>query len=395
MAFTALDLSLTSKYNSRMPEVLEVFMMIYMLGGNFSASSPSAVRHARDAFGRQVKDWSEVKDWMTSIQKKLYPDETTFLDFEAAGRVVEEIGASYGDYNRKECGSLKNALLDVESQKAGRVRLSDFYKKGLNGVFSFNEKVDYLRVLGAIDESDPLQPHVIIPNYVASRPNCMVASSFYVICCRNECEDLMAKLENAIGAEMSTPEQVLLLTGGLSTDTVEAPRSLSASLIQRLHSIADSSGGQVPLHGRLFAQWMHHAFPRECPYPHTDKTNPQTPDEWMRETGQDTASASREEIMAHVTQDSAAARKPTGEAARKHHHFEENELPWSEAEELLLPLRVQPRGLLHKLAIFAVMFSMVSGVVWTSTSSLLYEGGFAQATKGGSGDIFKDAGKLA
>ncbi|OLP24478.1 hypothetical protein AK812_SmicGene48940, partial [Symbiodinium microadriaticum] len=22
-----------------------------------------------------------------------------------------------------------------------------------------------------------------------------------------------------------------------------------------------------PLHGRLFAQWMHYAFPHECPYP--------------------------------------------------------------------------------------------------------------------------------
>jgi len=24
----------------------------------------------------------------------------------------------------------------------------------------------------------------------------------------------------------------------------------------------------VPLHGRLFTQWLHFAFPHECPYPH-------------------------------------------------------------------------------------------------------------------------------
>merc|ERR1719281_2166442 len=24
----------------------------------------------------------------------------------------------------------------------------------------------------------------------------------------------------------------------------------------------------VQLHGRLFAQWLHYAFPHECPYPH-------------------------------------------------------------------------------------------------------------------------------
>ena len=37
---------------------------------------------------------------------------------------------------------------------------------------------------------------------------------------------------------------------------------------ERLHQIAESQGGFVPLHGRLFAEWLHYAFPRECPYPH-------------------------------------------------------------------------------------------------------------------------------
>merc|ERR1712087_285833 len=32
--------------------------------------------------------------------------------------------------------------------------------------------------------------------------------------------------------------------------------------------IASAHGGSVPLHGRLFAQWLHYAFPRECPFPH-------------------------------------------------------------------------------------------------------------------------------
>jgi len=37
----------------------------------------------------------------------------------------------------------------------------------------------------------------------------------------------------------------------------------------QLREIAKASpGGMVPLHGRLFAQWLHYAFPRECPFPH-------------------------------------------------------------------------------------------------------------------------------
>ena len=36
----------------------------------------------------------------------------------------------------------------------------------------------------------------------------------------------------------------------------------------RLDEIASLHAGPVPLHSRLFRQWMHHAYPRECPYPH-------------------------------------------------------------------------------------------------------------------------------
>merc|ERR1712048_1223009 len=44
---------------------------------------------------------------------------------------------------------------------------------------------------------------------------------------------------------------------------------LSPGMKDQLHDIARASpGGLVPLHGRLFAQWLHYAFPRECPFPH-------------------------------------------------------------------------------------------------------------------------------
>merc|ERR1719262_1980276 len=114
---------------------------------------------------------------MSSVKQLIHPSGP--LDFNTTARIVEAIGEHYGTYNAKECGKLKSELLDIESKKAGRVRLTEFYKKGLTGVFEFNEKIDYLRTLGALDESDPAQPHVILPNYVAARPNCLVASSFY------------------------------------------------------------------------------------------------------------------------------------------------------------------------------------------------------------------------
>ena len=34
-------------------------------------------------------------------------------------------------------------------------------------------------------------------------------------------------------------------------------------MVSQLQSIAKEHGGQVPIHGRLFAQWLHYVFPRE------------------------------------------------------------------------------------------------------------------------------------
>merc|ERR1719473_1026812 len=39
-------------------------------------------------------------------------------------------------------------------------------------------------------------------------------------------------------------------------------------MIGQLEKVAKSNGGMVPLHGRLFAQWLHYVFPHECPFPH-------------------------------------------------------------------------------------------------------------------------------
>merc|ERR1719401_708419 len=58
----------------------------------------------------------------------------------------------------------------------------------------------------------------------------------------------------------------------MPSSTVPADRELHPILVARLEEIAKHHGGRVPLHGRLFAQWMHHAYPRECPYPHLSGT---------------------------------------------------------------------------------------------------------------------------
>merc|ERR1712151_922302 len=108
----------------------------------------------------------------------------------------------------------------------------------------------------------------------------------------------MGRVEHAVAAPSASPSQIAGLVASLRSDTVDAPRILPVSLVTRLHEIADHHGGQVPLQGRLFAQWMHHAYPLECPYPHVaGSTSSLTPDEWLDESGAEEFAAPHEEVM--------------------------------------------------------------------------------------------------
>ena len=76
--------------------------------------------------------------------------------------------------------------------------------------------------------------------------------------------------------------------------------------------VADHHGGRVPLHGRLFAQWMHLAYPMECPFPHlAGATNPDKALEWAERTGQ-SATLDEPEMWQHI--EKAPAHSASGDS---------------------------------------------------------------------------------
>merc|ERR1719356_2423717 len=245
--------------------------------------------------------------------------------FDSSVAFVQELAHHFGSFQDLECKSLKNKLVEMEHRGTGRVRLSRFYAGGVNGDWTLSESVDYLRNLGVLDETDPSRPSVVISNYMTSQTNCLTASGFYSVCCSDECEGLRQRLEQDIAAPTAEASQIAKLVSALHSDTVDAPRNLSTALLDRLHGIAKLHGGQVPLHGRLFAQWMHHAYPRECPFPHVSgTTNPMSPDDWMDHMGIDNVEASMEEMQLHHS-------KPEQETSDE----DDTALPWIHVEELL------------------------------------------------------------
>jgi len=270
--------------------------------------------------------WNATTEFSHGVRRDVIntANMTDPLTFDSTARVAEEIGERYGRFQDGECRDLKASLVKLGDQGVGRVLLKDFYGGSLKGHWQFSESADYLRELGALDESDPARVSVIVPNYVYSPSNCLATSSMYSACCIDECEAILGRVEREVSAPDADPQRILEIVSTLSSASVEAPRILPSMLMSRLDDVARHHGGRVPLHGRLFSQWLHHAFPRECPYPRVTGTKrPLTAAEFTAEGKSLTASRSEREGHAFGTQAELRSKK-TANAG----------LQWEQEEEL-------------------------------------------------------------
>merc|ERR1719382_1641270 len=283
-------------------QIVEAYMAVYILGGNISAMPAAEVHSSARAIAQVYPTWPHTQEWVRAVYDEAIPhDRREAVTFDDVVGVVEEVGERYGRWQNTECLDLKSKLGGYGDTVTGRVRLADFYSGAVrDGHWQFTESVAYLRELGALDESDPENPRVIISNYINSPSNCVASSSYYSVCCINECEALLGDLEEKVGTADAKPGEISALVAALPSATREAGRKLSEPLLAKLQEVADHHGGRVPLHGRLFAQWMHYAYPRECQYPHASGTTaPMKAEEWYAKTGMD-PSMSVDEMKAHV-----------------------------------------------------------------------------------------------
>merc|ERR1711920_995523 len=117
------------------------------------------------------------------------------------------------------------------------------------------------------------------------------------VCCIDECEASLGQIERKIAAPEATPERIAEIVSNLPSSTVDAPRELPASLRSRLDEIA-LPNGRVVIHARRFLQFLHHAFPRECNFPHVTGTiRPLTAKEWRKEMNLTSVKATKEEVQ--------------------------------------------------------------------------------------------------
>lgn len=301
-------------------EALQTYFMSFLLEHNWTVEGSVDLAAKKAIFAERYPLYTQALEWFHKVTGEVVQNNSQSVDFNQSLTAASKIGEEYHQLNDNECTDLRTTLQQMESRRAGRIRLSVFYNMSLHSHWKFNENVDTLRLLGALDESDPKQMSVIIPNYAMARPNCVNASNLYEICCPDTCMGIMGSLEKEIGTSTASVQRIAGLMAKFPAG------ELPQALLDRLQEIAEHHGGEVPLHGRLFAQFLHHVYPLECPYPHeSGTTNPQS---W---TGQDSEQATEAEMRKHVEADSCAVdwqgKMDCGE--------ESTALPWNPTEELL------------------------------------------------------------
>merc|ERR1719476_828164 len=355
-------------------EVLEAYMMSYIVRVDFAKVRPAAIHILRERIYKVYPTWDETRSFLHDVRAQSGQHRSYFTPSDIED-VLEQVHDQYGRWQDTECQDLKSKLLALEDMSigfngSGRVRMADFYGSVKDGNWQFRETREFLDQLGALDVHDPNVPRVIIPNYINSPTNCLAGSKYYSVCCINECEDLIDSIEHRFKSPSAYPSEVNDFVASLGSSTVPAGRTLQPILVARLDEIASHHGGVVPLHGRLFSQWMHHAYPRECPYPHmSGTTKPQRVGDYKMETK---LSATHEDDGLHeevktLTQMSQASSEAEGS---------DECTMWSHQEELYVNGALddhERRGRFRLFAYASVIIAaalMLGQKVWSCTESL-------------------------
>jgi hypothetical protein len=356
---------------SRLLEVLTSYLMIFELGIRGNIWDTANHRAMKEAVSAAGGNWpllvefgqDAVHNFDFESYHRTNPFETRQYSFQDTSQIVEGIAQDYGKWQNTECRQMREELMDLDKDGSGRVPLKSFYSKPHTGDYQFTESVDYLRQVGAYDEATN---SVRIANYMVGPSNCIAKSTYYSVCCLSDCDWLMNQLEGKIQAPAASPERILAVVANVSASG--DMRLSEAAALTRLREIADVNVGEVPLHGRLFAEFLHYAFPTECPYPHlAADSSVFVPGHWA--SGK--AKATEEERK-------QVAKAPhAGEAA--------TETPWSAEEVLPVVEPPRRRSIWSSVARSAVMLALAGAVLryahagWraaTTTSSAEKEKGF-------------------
>jgi len=148
-----------------------------------------------------------VHNYLYAYRRSINPFAPRRFTLKAVVQIAEDIAMQFGRWQDVECRQMKEDLMEMDPDGSGRVPLSTFYKHRETADYQFSESTDYLRTIGALDESVPSAPRVRIANYVMGPSNCIAHSDYYCVCCLSECEKIIDELHEEIQAPTVEPQR--------------------------------------------------------------------------------------------------------------------------------------------------------------------------------------------
>jgi len=276
VAYTFNDCTTSDRVDSyTLLKIMASYLVLFEAGANANLTDGTKHRNIMKKLENHGGGWHDIRVFIHdtvgnahySQKDRRNPFTPTFYSFDDAWQLAAVLLSGYGAVQDGECRGMTDALAQLDPKGNGRVLLHTFYSQPPTADYQFKEAAHYLQKIGALDKASGT-PQVRIANYVQGPSNCLVHAAYFSVCCLAPCHGIMRELEESVRAPSAPPEQLLSIVGNISSPSVDAPRQLSIGLWDKLHAVAVQHGGEVPLHGRLFAQWLHFAFPQECPFPH-------------------------------------------------------------------------------------------------------------------------------
>jgi len=320
--------------------LVQIYMSGFVLNTNMTDVSADFLYRQTGTMREVYPTWPRTQQFFKEVRNGTIGPavEGQTYSYLHVSAIVKQLVDTFGTFHGRQCQGLKTTLTDLEKRgSSGCISLPDFYEKGLKADTNwlFVENPDYLRQIGVLDETDPKNPKLLSANYINSPTNCLAPTGYYLVCCHNECDDILGQLEQQLGKPAATPKEIIyaLRSGsGIAASSLRATNFITPGLRRRLQEVADYHDGRVPIHGRLFAQWLHHVFPHECSYPHlSGAKHPQWVEDFQEESGKQ-VQLTDEEMQAWVTN---ASKTTEGPKAIKTLSADAGSCaPWAAEEEL-------------------------------------------------------------
>jgi len=203
--------------------------MIFELGVRTNVTDVSRHRAMKDAVASAGGSWpllvefeqAAVHNYDFESYHRTNPFVARQYSFGEASRVVEGLAQDYGKWQNTECRQMRQELEELDPDGSGRVPLRAFYSQPETADYQFTESVDYLRQIGALDEATS---SVRIANYMVGPSNCIASSTYYSVCCLNECERILSDFEEKTQSPVNSPERILELLQTIGSSSRPAPQ---------------------------------------------------------------------------------------------------------------------------------------------------------------------------